>query len=103
MHQHSTIEEAFENELASPDPRIRQLGQARKDAANLRKIANEAESLVEKARLDAELEAKMVAADIADFHLAKLMKQGPTRLDVWLQERIEFTMMPASCRGTKLL
>ena len=53
--------------------------------------------------MDAQFEAKKVAADMADFHLAKLMKEGPTRLDVWLQERIEFTMMPASCRGTKLL
>lgn len=111
--QYTTIEEAFENENASPDFAIRQLAQARKVATELRKAANEAE----KAMLDAELEAKRLldkvrkemeekktAADLADTQLAKLDKQGPTRFDVWLQERIGFTMMnTASCRGTRLI
>ena len=148
--QYNTIEEAFENENASPDFAIRQLAQARKDATELRKAANElqlkpekalldaelegkhlvekalldaeleAKRLVEKALLDAELEAKRLvenvkkemklelevkrAADLADAQLAKLDKQGPTRFDVWLQERIDLTMMTtASCRGTRLI
>ena len=133
--QYNTIEEAFENENASPDFAIRQLAQARKDATELRKAANELQlkpekalldaelegkHLVEKALLDAELEAKRLvenvkkemklelevkrAADLADAQLAKLDKQGPTRFDVWLQERIDLTMMTtASCRGTRLI
>jgi vacuolar-type H+-ATPase subunit H len=127
------LEEAFENELTSPDPARRNLGQARKDVMQLRSSVSEAESLVQKARLETEkaiqeakleaklkiekaefeaklkiekaihetdLEAKKAAADLADAKLEILMKQGPTRLDVWLQERIEFSQsLTATCRG----
>ena len=134
------LEEAFENELTSPDPARRNLGQARKDAMQLRSSVSDAESFIEKARLEAklkiekaiqeaeleaklkiekaefeaklkiekaiqeaDLEAKKAAANLADAKLTMLMKQGPTRLDVWLQERIEFSQsFTATCRGSML-
>jgi len=83
-------------------------------ALKIKEAKREAELKIEKAKTDAKREAgrkiekanweaKQAAADKAQAKLANMAKQGPPRLEIWLQERMTLMSSNARCGGTRLL
>ena len=98
--QYSSLNDAFPDEVSSPDPVMHALGLAKAKAAKSQDEVKDAISEMAKAKEN--LDAKQRKAKAADDELARLEKEA-LRYDIWQQERLKFSSFHHGCRGTRLL